>query len=150
MPRELESFRNFLASRGGKLTAERKAVIEAICSLHDHFSAEELFDRIKARGGKASRASVYRALELLVESDLLRKLDLGVNRNYYERHFETHHHLVCTSCGRVIEFSAEPMKNLERELWKRYKFAAVGSPQKILGLCHECNQKYQQGGYQEK
>lgn len=150
MPRELEGFRNFLVNRGGKLTSERKAVVEAICSLHDHFSAEELFDRIKARGGKVSRASVYRALELLVESNLVRKIDLGENRNYYERHFETHHHLVCINCGRVIEFSAEPMKNLEEELWRRYRFDAAGSPQKVLGLCHECSRKHQEGGHQEK
>lgn len=142
MSRELESFRHFIANRGGKLTSERKAVIAAICSLHDHFCAEELLDRIKARGDKVSRASVYRSLQLFVKSNLLRKLDFGENRHYYERHFETHHHLVCTRCGHVIEFTAEPMKNLAEELWKRYRFNAAEAPQKILGLCYDCSHKH--------
>jgi Fur family ferric uptake transcriptional regulator len=143
MLKELESFRNFLMTRGGKLTAERKAVLEAISTFHDHFTAEELLDEIKARGAKVSRASVYRALELLVASNLLRKLDLGENRSHYERHFDTHHHLVCVRCNRVIEFAAEPMKKLEEELWRRYGFDARGFPQKILGYCSECNQPRQ-------
>lgn len=144
--KELESLRNFLNSRCGKLTSERKTVLDAIMVFHDHFTAEELFDRIKARGGKVSRASVYRALDLLVAANLLQKLDLGENRSYYERHFETHHHLLCASCNRVLEFSAEQMKALEAELWKRYRFSIKGYPQKILGECRECLANQAEGG----
>uniref|UniRef100_A0A7C1FD71 Transcriptional repressor n=1 Tax=Ammonifex degensii TaxID=42838 RepID=A0A7C1FD71_9THEO len=150
MSREIESFRTFLSHRGGRLTNERKAVLEAIFSFHHHFTAEELLDQIKSRGDKVSRASVYRALELLVAANLLQKLDLGENRNYYEQHFEPHHHLICVSCNRVIEFSAEPMEALERELWKRYHFTAKGFPQKILGRCRECTPYQPEGGSQTR
>uniref|UniRef100_A0A7C1FD53 Transcriptional repressor n=1 Tax=Ammonifex degensii TaxID=42838 RepID=A0A7C1FD53_9THEO len=140
MQKELESFRDFLVTRGGKLTAERKIIIEVISSFQDHFTAEELLDEIKARGARVSRASVYRALDLLVASNLLRKLDLGENRSYYERYLGTHHHLVCVRCNRVIEFAADPMENLEEELFNRLGFDARGFPQKILGRCSACCQ----------
>lgn len=139
MPEKLESFRDFLATQGGKLTNVRKAVLQAILGLHEHFTADELFDRIKARGDKVSRASVYRSLDLLVASNLLRKVDLGENRSYYEQHFDTHHHLVCVNCGQVMEISAEPWVALEDELSKRYQFSTGGLPQKILGWCRECS-----------
>ncbi|MEW6172623.1 MAG: transcriptional repressor [Bacillota bacterium] len=149
MSPKLESFRDFLATRGGKLTNERKSVLKAILSFHDHFTAEELFDRLKARGDKVSRASVYRSLDLLVSSNLLRKLDLGENRSFYEQDFETHHHLVCGSCNRVIEFSAELLEALEGELRKRYQFSTMGFPQKITGLCHECSMTGHERGSEE-
>ncbi|MEW6183154.1 MAG: transcriptional repressor [Bacillota bacterium] len=149
MPPKLESFRDFLATRGGKLTNERKAVLKAILGFHDHFTADELFDSLRARGDKVSRASVYRALDLLVSSNLLRKLDLGENKGYYEQGFETHHHLVCASCNRVIEFAAELLLDLDGELRKRYQFSTAGFSQKITGLCHECSQTRNERGSEE-
>jgi Fe2+ or Zn2+ uptake regulation protein/Fe2+ transport system protein FeoA len=139
MPEKLDSFRDFLATHGGKLTNVRKAVLQAILGLHEHFTADELFDRIKARGDKVSRASIYRSLDLLVASNLLRKVDLGENRSYYEQHFDTHHHLVCVNCGGVTEISAEPWETLQEELFKRYQFSTEGLPQKVLGWCQECS-----------
>jgi Fe2+ or Zn2+ uptake regulation protein/Fe2+ transport system protein FeoA len=138
MPEKLESFRDFLAEHGGKLTNVRKVVLQAILGLHEHFTADELFDRVKARGDKVSRASIYRSLDLLVASNLLRKVDLGENRSYYEQHFDTHHHLVCVNCGRVTEVAPEPLESLQEELFKRYRFSTEGLPQKVLGWCREC------------
>ncbi len=76
-------------------------------SKDEHFTAEELFDRVRKSSNDISRATVYRTLALLVEADLLREIDLGENQTTYDPNFldkPAHNHLVCIDCGRVVEF----------------------------------------------
>jgi Fe2+ or Zn2+ uptake regulation protein len=69
--------------------------------------AEELFERIRRTDSRASRATVYRTISLLVEAGLLREIDLGSEEKTYDPNFldkPSHNHLVCVDCGKVVEF----------------------------------------------
>jgi len=66
--REKEQFLRFLRDRGQRVTGERLALFDEIFSHHDHIDAEALLEAMKSRGLKISRATVYRNLDLLVES----------------------------------------------------------------------------------
>lgn len=140
--REKEEFLRFLRRRGQRVTGERLALLEEIFSLHGHIDAEELLVSMKSRGLKISRATVYRNLELLVESGLVRKHQL-VGRGLLYEHIhpgQGHDHLVCTRCGRMIEFISPGINALQAEICRAHGFVTSQHTLQILGVCNQCAQ----------
>jgi Fur family ferric uptake transcriptional regulator len=138
--REKEQFLRFLRDRGQRVTGERLALFDEIFSLHGHIDAEELLGAMKARGLKISRATVYRNLDLLVESGLAWKSRLG-SRGFLYEHVHTgqqHDHLVCTGCGRVVEFVSPGIAALQAEICRAHGFVPARHTLQIAGLCKEC------------
>lgn len=144
--REIHRFRQFLTDQGLKLTNERVALIEQIFSTHYHFEADELLLTMKERGLKISRATVYRTLELLVKSGMVRRVHLGEDHYHYEHvTADSHHdHLICTTCGTVIEFNDDALERRQREICERKKFTPTFHNLQILGLCASCRRKGEQ------
>ena len=137
---ENKIFQNFLGQRGLKLTKERIAVLKEVFSSHIHFEPENLYLRIKDSGSKASRASVYRTLNLLVESGLVEKVTRTEKSNVYEHTFgHTHHdHMICDGCGSIIEFYSEKLENLQKEICLGNGFDGRSHTLEIHGYCVEC------------
>lgn len=133
-----EKFNSYLKSKGLKFTPERKIILEEIASLHKHFNADQLFEKVHKKNKQISRATVYRALPLLAESGLITETLPCQNKVGYERSFERrpHSHLLCMKCGRVIEFKEEQAKRLGDIIRQKYKF----EPMKlgIRGYCDKC------------
>ena len=121
---EQKVFRNFLGEKGLKLTKERMAVLSEAFSFHGHFDPEYLYLRIKDSGSKASRASVYRTLSLLVESGLVKKVTRTEKGTLYEHTFgHSHHdHMICDACGGIIEFYSEKLESLQEEICRENRF----------------------------
>ena len=138
--REKEQFLQYLRGRGQRVTGERLALFEEVFSQHGHIDAEELLAAMKARGLKISRATVYRNLDLLVESGLARKQRLGSRGFLYEHvHFgQQHDHLVCTGCGRVVEFVSLGIAALQGEICRAHGFVPTRHTLQIAGLCNRC------------
>lgn len=138
--REKEQFLRFLRDRGHRVTSERLALFDEIFSQHGHIDAEELLAGAKARGLKISRATVYRNLDLLVECGLARKQRLGRNRFLYEHLHggQQHDHLVCSRCGRVVEFVSAGIAALQAEICRAHGFVPKGFSLQITGLCNPC------------
>src|SRR5581483_8337308 len=122
--RQLQRFRHFLAGQGLKLTNERIALLREIFSTHYHFEADELLFKMKDKRVKISRATVYRTLELLVKSGMVRRVHLGEDHYHYESvSGNSHHdHLICTTCGTVIEFHDPDLEQRQLEICERKKF----------------------------
>jgi Fur family ferric uptake transcriptional regulator len=138
--RERDRFLQFLRSRGSRVTQERLALFEEIFAQHKHIDAEELLAAMKNRGLKISRATVYRNLDLLVDCGLVRKQRLGRDRFLYEHvHGGQHHdHLVCTGCGRVVEFVSPGFVALQAEICRAHGFQPSHHTLQISGLCNDC------------
>jgi Fur family ferric uptake transcriptional regulator len=137
--RELDAFRRYIRDRGLRMTPERMALFEEIFSRHEHVDADRLYAEM---GRKISRASVYRNLDLLADSGLVRKHRLDRNRYLYE-HIHvglTHDHLVCQECGRVVEFVSPGMRELQRELARAHDFDPTAASVQIVGRCLVCKQ----------
>jgi Fur family transcriptional regulator, ferric uptake regulator len=89
----------------------------------------------------AHLATVYRTLPLLIEAGLIHPTLLSSGeRRFYEPAFERphHDHLVCTSCGRVVEFEFEAFEVLQQDIARRYGFELTEHFHELLGLCAEC------------
>jgi len=137
---ENEIFQNFLGEKGLKLTRERIAVLKEVFSFHDHFEPETLYLRIRDSGSKASRASVYRTLNLLVESGLVEKVTRTEKSNVYEHTFGHNHHdhMICESCGSIKEFYSEKLENLQQEICRGNSFDGKSHTLEIRGYCTAC------------
>jgi Fur family ferric uptake transcriptional regulator len=138
--REKDQFLRFLRDRRQRVTGERLALFDEIFSQHGHIDAEELLEAMKARGLKISRATVYRNLDLLVESGLARKQRLGSRGFLYEHVHggQQHDHLVCTGCGRVVEFVSPGIAALQGEICRAHGFLPTRHTLQIAGLCNLC------------
>jgi Fur family transcriptional regulator, ferric uptake regulator len=145
LEREIGRFQEFLSQQGLKLTGERTALVREIFSTHYHFEADELLFKMKEKSVKISRATVYRTLELLVKSGMVRRVHLGEDHYHYEHVTgNSHHdHLICTACGGVIEFHDEVLEARQREICEKKKFTPTFHNLQILGVCDSCRRKGQ-------
>lgn len=134
------TFRNYLSSQGLKFTKERMAVVEEIFSIQGHFEPEHLYFKIRGSGIKASRASVYRTLNILIESGLVERISRTEKGNVYELTFghKHHDHMVCTECGEVIEFYSENLEALQNEICLNHNFDGTSHTLEIRGQCKKC------------
>lgn len=137
---ERKIFQNFLIEKKLKLTKERLAVMDEIFSSDGHFEPELLYLRIKGAGIKASRASVYRTLNLLVESGLVERISRTEKSNVYEHTFgrKHHDHMVCILCGDVIEFYSEKLEEVQSMICAENNFFGTSHILEIKGQCSRC------------
>jgi Fe2+ or Zn2+ uptake regulation protein len=89
--------------RGVQVTAQRLAVLRAV-SANPHTTAESIAEAARGEIGAISRQSVYDALSLLVDKGLIRRIQpAGSPARYEDRVGDNHHHLICRSCGRMVD-----------------------------------------------
>lgn len=135
--RELDQVIQKLEDRGHRLTPPRLAVVADVANAGDQFSAEEIAVRLKGRG--IGRATVFRTLKLLVELDVLCRvlLDDGTLRYRWSKRGH-HHHLVCTECGAVQDFTACDVAALVQGLSREADFAVDAHWLEVYGRCSTC------------
>ena len=135
--RDLSSVIQRLEDGGHRLTAPRLAVIADVANSGDQFSAEEIAARLRDRG--LGRATVFRTLKLLVEAEVLCRvlLDDGTLRYRWSRRGH-HHHLVCTDCGSVQDFTNCDVGALVRDLTRQADFTVDGHWLEVYGRCAAC------------
>jgi Fur family ferric uptake transcriptional regulator len=133
-------FREYLGRHCIKHTAAREKILGAVLELHEHFEAEQVLYLLRERGDKVGKATVYRTLPLLVQAGILRQTRFDVKHVHYEYALgeAPHDHLVCRSCGRILEFRSRPLLELRRRIAERHRFTAHGHRFQISGICNEC------------
>ncbi len=137
---ERSSFEAYLRENGLKLTSQRSAIFDEVFNHHGHLDADEISERLRKLGKKASRATVYRTLDLLVGAKLVKSVRLGSNQHYYEHMHEGEHHdhLVCTKCSKVIEFFSDELENVQDRICREREFTPERHTMEIFGICSEC------------
>ena len=136
-------FKILLKNRGLKYTPERKSIFEQVYSMDCHFDAKELIYKFSQKKNRVSRGSVYRTLNLLEEMNIIRPVLFTDRHMHYEVILgRTHHsHLICTGCGKVIEFSNKSVLDGLRSTYKKYGFKERDHRIEIIGLCKRCQSK---------
>ena len=102
----LNKFQIILKKENLKLTKQRIVVLNNIVNNDGHRECDEIYDNLKLKGKKVSRATVYRTIAILEKYNFLRKLDFGDGRARYEFKLDLghHDHMVCIECGGINEF----------------------------------------------
>jgi Fur family ferric uptake transcriptional regulator len=138
----VEKFREYLVSRPNpqRFTGQQRDLVEHVFARHSHFDAEQLIKDLEAAGLAVSRATVYRTLSKLVDAGMLRKLEIGA-KTYYEHDYgyPQHEHLVCETCGKMIEFQHQAIEAAIDEICGQHQFQAAGHTLIIRGTCIDCN-----------
>jgi Fur family ferric uptake transcriptional regulator len=136
-----EQARDGLLRAGLRRGGARHAVVDFLDRQDCCLSAQQIFDGIRAKGGKAGIASVYRALDTLAELGLVHRVDFGDGVSRYEPAHparEHHHHVVCDDCGRVEAFSDATLERALGRVAGSLGFA-MGTHEVVLrGACDDC------------
>ena len=139
------SFRGY----GYRITMPRQAILDILSKTSEHLSAEEVYLAVRKIYPAIGLTTVYRTLEILVEMGVVFKFDFGDGRARYElskgpKSVLHHHHLVCTNCARVIDYTdfiddeTELLQRIEKGLSKKYNFKITSHLIQFYGLCDKC------------
>jgi Fur family ferric uptake transcriptional regulator len=131
---------SILRQHGYKLTPQRHALLKVIASSHDHLTPEAIYEKARLENQKIGRVTVYRTLDLLSKLKLVCRVHTGEGCRSYimKRPTEHHHHLVCSGCGRVVDFADCGLAELEKRLARKSKFDIEGHLLEFYGLCFDC------------
>lgn len=135
-----DRFNHFIAKKGLRKTIQREQIVSEIFARDEHFTADEIFNRVSKIHSETSRATVYRTLSLLVEAKLLRQIDLGENQITYDPNFldkPSHNHLVCIDCGQVVEFENQEIDRLTAEVSQNLGFSLLQQSIKVEASCEQ-------------
>ena len=127
-----------LRTKSLRITSTRRALLSALVGSKRHMSASDLAAAVQAAQPDVHLSTVYRSLEILEQAGLVDHVHLGHGRAIYHLSDELHQHLVCESCGTVIEVPDEDLSNLASTLDRRYGFAIRPHHFAVLGRCAEC------------
>ena len=125
---------------GGRRSSKRELIVNTFLGQSGHLSADDLVDVLRAQHQRISRATVYRALQWMVEAGIARKVDFGDGRFRYEHSYRhpRHFHLICESCSRSYEFLSSDIESLIEEIAGARAFDAHRSVVQIHGVCEAC------------
>jgi Fur family ferric uptake transcriptional regulator len=128
-----------LREHGCRLTQQRTRVLQALCELEGHASAEAIHARIVLQQQDVDLSTVYRTLEMLRDLRILSQTDLGRGCAEYEIVTERpHHHLICLRCGRLTHLDHSYLAPVAEAIRQDMGFEAVLDHMAIFGLCHAC------------
>lgn len=146
-PRSADEILSLLRASGDRVTASRRAVVEALVAGGHHVTADEIVARVAARdeaeGGDpdAHRATVYRTLDRLEELGVVSHVHLGHGPStFHLDHVDRgrHHHAVCSSCGEVVEVPIDALAGLAATLRSAHGFELAPQHFALSGRCASC------------
>jgi Fur family ferric uptake transcriptional regulator len=139
---DLQTLMNRVRHAGFRLTRQRAILLQALCELDGHASAEEVHEQVTIHRQDVDLSTVYRTLETLRDLRILSQTDLG--RGFAEFEIvteEPHHHLVCQSCGCVIDLDHAYIEPLVTTIRQDVGFEPIFDHLAIFGLCQACRKE---------
>jgi Fur family ferric uptake transcriptional regulator len=108
--------------------------------MHDHPTADELYRRVRERLPRISLGTVYRNLEKLADSGIIRRLDYAGSQMRFDGDLHGHPHIRCASCGKIVDLDAEPEPTeCDEEIIAGSGFRFVQRRVEYVGICPDCD-----------
>jgi Fur family ferric uptake transcriptional regulator len=157
MTEEQEVFLNHIQKKGLKRTAQRDLILDVFLRTERHLSNEDLYRLVQEEDASVGQTTIYRTLKLLTEAGLAREVRFGDGRTHYEHNYkhEHHDHMICSECGKIIEFYSAELEALQDAMAAKHRFEISQHLLRIIGVCAECRRARKQkvnsdSGFQPK
>jgi|TARA_B110000263_G_C14830536_1_gene295078 Fe2+ or Zn2+ uptake regulation protein len=132
-----DTLKQILHKENLRYTQQRQEVWDEICVSDEHQDAENIYNSLRKRQIKVSRATVYRTIDVLVKNNLVRRLNLDDGRSRFENKIgiEHHDHIVCLDCRKILEFMDETIEKMQIRIAKEQGFEIVRHVHQLFGRC---------------
>ena len=142
--RRQASLKKALSQRGLRNTRQREILTEIFFGSDRHFSLDELLELARERDPGIGYATVYRTLKLLTEIGLALERQFSHGATRYEAADDQHHdHLICASCGKIVEFAEPAIEKLQEEVAARLGYRLTHHRMELYGVCPSCQREPQ-------
>jgi len=137
---EKENFRSLIENDHLGDTEERLNIIDVFLDTEGHVTIEELMGLLRSRGHDYEPDFVRQCMNRWVDLGFAQKKHFeGQPPRYEHRHLGNHHdHIICTKCGRIVEFSNDEMERLQSKIAALQGFHILQHKMEIYGLCSQC------------
>ncbi len=128
-----------LREGGHRWTQQRRRIAEVVFATHEHFNAEELLAMCRKVDSRVSRATVYRMIAAMEAVGVVESLDAGDGGRRFEHVLghEHHDHMICRSCGRIVEFTDAKLERQKAEIAHRMGFTMLSHELKLVVECND-------------
>jgi len=121
-----------------RLTTQRQIILEELSKVKSHPTANEVYDMVRKRLPRIGLGTVYRNLELMADSGIILKLEVGGTQKRFDATTETHYHIRCTQCDRVNDIDIEVQHSINETAATATDFTILGHHIEFSGICEDC------------
>ena len=148
MTEEQEVFLQHIQKKGLKRTSQRDLILDMFLRTEEHLSSEDLYRLVRQEDPTIGQTTVYRTLKLLTEAGLAREVRFGDGITHYEHNYKHQHHdhMICSECGRIIEFFSAELEALQDQIAAKHRFQISHHLHRIIGFCVECRRALKDAG----
>lgn len=141
MKKAEEQFIDYLARKRLKNTSQRMIILKAFLKQDSHLSTEDFYLKLRKKHPGIGYATVHRTLKLFAECGIASERNFGDGQMRFEVCYANahHDHLVCTACGKIIEFENQQIEQLQIDVAREHNFSIRDHRLELYGLCHSCN-----------
>ena len=128
-----------IREHGHRITPQRRAVARVLASSHDHPSAEQMYDRVRAEFPMTSLATVYKTVNLLKQMGQVLEVGFSDDRRHYDgcKPFP-HPHLICVQCKHIMDADIDDLDRLIRRVGRKTGFKVHTHLLEFYGVCPRC------------
>jgi Fur family transcriptional regulator, ferric uptake regulator len=136
--KEIGLLRDHLAKHQLKLTRQREQILNVFLRM-EHITAEQMYRMLAKKDPHIGLATIYRTLNLFCEAGLAQARHFGTQTQYDNISHKGHHdHLICTDCGKIVEFENCDIERLQEEVARRNGFTIKTHKLELYGVCTNC------------
>jgi Fur family transcriptional regulator, ferric uptake regulator len=139
----LRLFNRYLKTQGLRLTHQRDTIVQVFLKCPGHVDLDDLYLQVMQIDRRIGQSTLYRTMKLLVSSGLAHAHHFSDAPTRYEVAVEGQHHdhLICTSCGKILEFENPTIEKLQDEVAESFGFKIHTHRMELYGTCRECAAK---------
>lgn len=138
-----EALQKYLVAKGFKKTHQRDIITRIFFGkAHKHYRIEEVLEKARKQDQSISYATVYRTLMMLVDAGFAFQRQFGKGQSLFEQVSSHHHdHLICTACGKIVEFENDTIEKLQETVAKKHGFKLTTHKMELYGVCPKCQKE---------
>ena len=134
---EQRALARYLEEHHLKHTKQREAILEVFLQAKGHITSDDIYQDVRARHPQIGYTTVYRTMKLLCEAGLAHEHNFDGSTRFEIAH-EHHDHLVCTRCGKIIEFECDMIESAQERIAASYGFRVLRHRHELYGHCADC------------